>query len=56
MASGQGRVLVRFSASAFSQGRIRAEVGGAANGGVLALNRSVEHELCVGIVADFFIG
>jgi len=36
-------------------GRIRAELGGAANGGVLALNLPVEHELCGGIVADFFI-
>ena len=38
------------------RGRIRAEAGGAANGGVLALNLSVEHDLCGGIVADFFIG
>jgi len=37
-------------------GRIRAEAGGAANGGVLALNFPVEHVLCGGIVADFFIG
>jgi len=35
---------------------IRAEAGGAANGGVLALNLAVEHDLCGGIVADFFIG
>ena len=40
----------------FLPGRIRAEVGGAANGGVLALNLSVEHDLCGGIVADFFVG
>ena len=37
-------------------GRIRAEAGGAANGGVLALDLPVEHDLCGGIVADFFIG
>lgn len=36
--------------------RIRAEAGGAANGGVLALHLSVEHDLCGGIVANFFIG
>ena len=53
---GQGRVRARFSARAFSQGRIRAETGGAANGGVLALNLSVENDLCGGIAADFFIG
>lgn len=40
----------------FLAGRIRAEACGAANGGVLALNLSVEHDLCGGIVADFFIG
>ena len=37
-------------------GRVRAEAGGAANGGVLALNLPVEHDLCGGIAADFFIG
>ena len=37
-------------------GRIRAETRGAANGGVLALNLSVENELCGRIAADFFIG
>ncbi len=37
-------------------GRIRAESGGAANGGVLALNLSVEHDLCGDVAADFFIG
>ena len=37
-------------------GRIGAEAGGAANGGVLALNLAVEHDLCGRIVADFFIG
>lgn len=36
--------------------RIRAEAGGAANGGVLALNLAVEHDLRGGIAADFFIG
>ena len=37
-------------------GGIGAEASGAANGGVLALNLSVEHDLCGGIAADFFIG
>ena len=37
-------------------GRIRAEGGGAANGGILALNLPVEHDLCGGIASDFFIG
>ena len=36
--------------------RIRAEAGGAANGGVLALNLPVEHDLRGDIAADFFIG
>lgn len=36
-------------------GRIRAKAGGAANGGVLALHLAVEHDLCGGIAADFFI-
>lgn len=40
----------------FLPGRIGAEAGGAANGGILALNLSVEHDLCGGIAADFFIG
>lgn len=40
----------------FLPGRIWAEAGGAANGGVLALDLPVEHDLCGGIVADFFIG
>ena len=40
----------------FLPSRIRAEAGGAANGGVLALNLPVEHVLCGGIAADFFIG
>ena len=56
VAGGQGRVTTRFSASAFSPGRIGAEAGGAANGGILALNLAVEHDLCGGIAADFFIG
>lgn len=38
------------------RGRIRAETGGAANGGVLALNFSFENDLRGGIAADFFIG
>lgn len=37
-------------------GRIGAEAGGAANGGVLALDLPVEDDLRGGIVADFFIG
>jgi len=37
-------------------GCIGTEAGGAADGGVLALNLSVEHDLCGGIVVDFFIG
>jgi hypothetical protein len=37
-------------------GRIWAKAGGAAKGGVLALNLAVEHDLCGDIVADFFIG
>ena len=40
----------------FLRGRIGAEAGGAANGGILALNLPVEHALCGGIAADFFIG
>lgn len=35
---------------------IGAKAGGAANSGILALNLSVEHDLCGGIAADFFIG
>ena len=35
---------------------VGAEVGGAANSGVLALNLAVEHDLCGGIATDFFIG
>ena len=37
-------------------GRIGAQAGGAANGGVLALDLPVERDLCGGIAADFFIG
>ena len=40
----------------FLPGRIGAKAGGAANGGILALNLSVEHDLCSGIAGDFFIG
>lgn len=40
----------------FVPSRIRAEAGGAAEGGVLVLHFSVEHDLGGGIVADFFIG
>lgn len=40
----------------FLPGGIGAEAGGAANGGILALNFPVEHDLCGGIAADFFIG
>jgi len=45
-----------FFCQGFLPGRIGAEAGGAANGGILALNLSVEHDLCGGITADFFIG
>jgi len=40
----------------FLPSRIRAEAGGAADGGVLALDLPVEHDLGGGLVADFFIG
>lgn len=40
----------------FLPGCIGAEAGGAAGGGVLAVDLPVEHELCGGVVADFFIG
>jgi len=40
----------------FRPGRIGAEAGSAANGGILALHLAVEHALGGGIVADFFIG
>ena len=40
----------------FLPGRVGAEAGSAANGGILALNLSVKHTLCGGIVANFFIG
>ena len=36
--------------------RIGTQAGGAANGVILALNLPVEHDLCGGIAADFFIG
>ena len=37
-------------------GRIGAQAGGAADGGILALNFPVKHRLCGGIAAHFFIG
>ena len=40
----------------FLPGGIGAEAGGAANGGILAFNFPVEHDLCGGIAVDFFIG
>ena len=40
----------------FLPGCIGAEAGGAADGGVLALEFPVEHALSGGVVADFFIG
>ncbi len=40
----------------FFPGGIGGKAGGAANGGILALNLPVEHELCGGVAADFFIG
>ena len=49
----RGRALFR---QGFLPGRIGAQAGGAAAGGVLALNLPVEHDLCGGITADFFIG
>ena len=43
----------------FSQGhlpgRIRAAASAAANGGILALRLAVEHDLCGGITAGFFV-
>jgi hypothetical protein len=39
----------------FLPGGIGAEAGGAADCGILALNFAVEHDLCGGIAADFFI-
>jgi hypothetical protein len=40
----------------FLPSRIRAEDGGEANGGLLALHLAVEHDLGGGIAAGFFIG
>ena len=40
----------------FLPGGIGAEAGGATDGGILTLNLPVEHDLCGGIAADFFIG
>ena len=45
-----------FFRQGFFPGCIGAEAGGAADGGVLALQLPVEHDLCGGIAADFFIG
>jgi len=56
---GGGRTGTRDGApfcQGFLPGRIGAQAGGAADGGILALNLSVEHDLCGGIAADFFIG
>ena len=56
---GCGRTGTRDGAlfgQGFLPGRIGAEASGAANGGILALNFSVEHDLRGGIAADFFIG
>lgn len=44
-----------FSESSF-RGGIGAEAGGAADGGILTLNLSVEHALGGRIAGDFFIG
>ena len=40
----------------FLPGRIGAEAGGAAHGGILALNLPVEHDLGGGIAAGLFVG
>jgi len=48
----RGRALL---CQGFLPGGIGAEAGGAANGGILALNLADEHDLCGGIAADFFI-
>ena len=56
---GGGRTGTRDGAlfcQGFLPSRIRAQAGGAANGGVLALHLAVEHDLGGGIAADFFIG
>ena len=56
---GCGRTETRDGAlfcQGFLPSRIRAEAGGAANGGVLALHLAVEHALGGGIAAGFFIG
>jgi len=56
---GGGRTGTRDGAlfcQGFLPSRIGAEAGGAANGGILALNLAVEHALCGGMAADFFIG
>ena len=56
---GCGRAGTRDGAlfcQGFLPSRIRAEAGGAANGGVLALHLAVKHALGGGIAADFFIG
>jgi len=45
-----------FFVQGFLPGSIWAEVGGAAEGGVLALNLPVEHGLGGGIMSDLFIG
>ncbi len=47
------RALFRHS---FFPGGIGAEAGRATDGGILTLNLSVEHDLCGGKAADFFIG
>lgn len=40
----------------FLPGGIGAQAGRATDGGILTLNLSVEHDLCGGIAADFFVG
>ena len=55
---GCGRTGTReraFFCRGFLPGGIGAEAGSATEGGILALNLSVEHGLCGGIAADFFI-
>ena len=45
-----------FFCQGFLPGGIGAQAGGATDGGILTLHFSVEHDLCGGIGADFFIG
>ncbi len=44
-----------FFGQGFFPGGVGTEAGGAANAGVLSFTLAVEHELCRGIITDFFI-